>query len=120
MYAGVSHHRACARTKPIGALVVSKLCDSEVENLRALSAERFAIANHEQVLGLEIAMHDAGDMRSGERARDLARDANRVVRMQRTTLGSRSARRETPHPFRPVRSCGPHDTGRRTLLRSHT
>ncbi len=48
--------------------------ECRIEDLRALAALRLAVADQEDVLGLQIAVHDALGVRGGERARDLPRD----------------------------------------------
>ncbi len=62
--------------------VVDELRDPEVDDLRALAAGYLWIGDEEDVLGLEITVHDAGGVGGAERARHLPHDAQRLAGSQ--------------------------------------
>jgi len=65
-------------------------CEAEVENLRR------AVARHEDVLRLQVAMHDPAIVRGTERVCDLGREAQNDIQGKRAADTTREA------PSRPI------------------
>ena len=83
-------HRARRARRDAGERT-GQLRDAEVEDLDAFAARQLAIGDEEDVVGLEIAMRDAGVVRGIEHARDLAADLAELAERERAPRAMRCA-----------------------------
>ena len=100
MYAGVPNTRPVVvslRAAHRGLGVADQLDQPEVDDLRALPA---AHVDEHDVVGLEIAVHEAVRVRVADAVEQLAREHERAARRQRAlrraTFGQRARRRPAP------------------------
>jgi hypothetical protein len=73
---GSVRYAVCVACAPRGLARGHQLCEAEVEHLHE------AVGPDDHVFGLEVAVHDAGGVRGGERRGDLDGDVERVAQAQ--------------------------------------